>query len=253
MKIISLANQKGGVGKTTSALNLGAQLADAGLRILLLDLDPQSSLTLATVGDSHGRSIADVLGGSKPGTISISRIIRPIGERLSLAGSDIELSTLELELINRPLRELLVKKALSTVENDFDVCLIDCPPSLSVFVAMALTASHGVITPTLPSALDLRGLQLFLDSLEQARAELNPDLELIGVLVCQFDARYNLHQAALSDLQASKLPLFKTTISKSVRAALTSGAGEPLTSGALAEQYKQVSKEVIRWLKKQNQ
>ena len=116
---------------------------------------------------------------------------------------------------------------------------------------MALTAAQGVIAPTLPAALDLRGLSLFVASLETAKAELNPGLKLIGVLVCQYDSRLNLHQAALADLKASGLPVFKTTISKSVKAAVSSGAGSALTSGALAEQYNQFTKEVMRWLKKQ--
>lgn len=250
MKIIMIANQKGGTGKTTTALNLGARLAEAGLRVLLVDMDPQSSLTLATAGDCHGQSMAEVLGGAQPGTLSLVKVIKHIRERLDLAPSDIALSSNELGMDRRPLRELLLQKALATVSKNYDVCLIDCSPSLGLLVVNALTAAHAVISPTLPAALDLRGLKLFVESLEQIKADLNPGLEHLGVLVCQFDPRLNLHQAALTDLKESGLPIFPVTISKSVKAALTAGAGEALTRGPLAEQYNQLAKEVNKWLKR---
>ena len=248
MQIIMIANQKGGTGKTTTTLNLGTHLANAGLKVLLIDLDPQSSLTLAAVGDCAGESMAEVLGGADPGTLTMAQVIKQIGTRLYIAPADIAMSSNEVYLNARPLRELILQQALEPIKQNFDVCLIDCSPSLSVLFINALRAAHGVISPTLPAALDLRGLRLFVDSLDKTKKALNPSLVMIGVVVCQYDQRLKLHQAALADLKSSGLPLFETMISKTVRTAITAGSGRA-AQGIAAEQYKELSKEVMKWLK----
>lgn len=246
MAIIAIANQKGGTGKTTTALNLGAGLAALGRRVLLIDLDPQSSLTHATAGDCAGASMADVLGDTAPGRRRTSEIIRAISPGLDLAPADLALSNTELGLVTRMGRENILKKILAPAA--YDVILIDCAPSLALLTVNALTAADAVICPTLPTALDLRGLALFLGSLEAIRAELNPALELLGVLVCQYDNRLTLHRAALEDLRAGGLPVLPVIIGKSVQAAASAGAGEPIRTGNLAGQYKDLAEYVNQWL-----
>jgi len=249
VQTIAIANQKGGTGKTTTALNLGYDLAELGRRVLLCDLDPQSSLTLATVGECSGRSLAEVLGDTKPGNLAMGAIIRNLAPGLDLAPADLALSNTELGLTSRMGREAILKKSLAPLAGSYDVLLLDCGPSLGLLAVNALVAADAVICPTLPTGLDLRGLQLFLKSLDQVR-EVNPGLALAGVVLCQFDPRLRLHIAALQDLQAGRLPVFKTIIKKSIRAAEASGAGQPITSGELAKQYKELTQEVDKWLEK---
>jgi len=251
MRIIAISNQKGGVGKTTTALNLGAGLAELGRRVLLVDLDPQASLTLATVGDSSGRSMAEVLGDTQPGKLIMGKVIKQISPGFHLAPSDLALSNSELGLVTRYGRESVLKKALAGLAG-YDLALIDCGPSMGLLTVNALTASNAVICPTLPTALDLRGLKLFLRSLEAIQAELNPGLDLFGVLVCQFDNRLTLHREALETLKSSGLPVLAMVIGKSVEAARATGAGEPLQRGNLAEQYNQLAEVVDAWLKRQD-
>ena len=254
MKTIAISNQKGGTGKTTTAANLGAVLATR-YKTLAIDLDPQSSLTAALgLGDCSGRSIAEVIGGAGPGPLQLADVIREVAPGLYLAPSDISLAACELAIVSRLGREGILKRALETVSGLFDVCLLDCPPSLGLLTVNGLVTAAGVIAPVLPSATDLRGLALFSDSLQAIKAALNPRLQLAGVLITQYDARLVHHQQALEALQASGLPLFATRIGKSIKAAEAAGVGLPLVSydpgNPRAIEYTQLAEEVKAWLAK---
>jgi chromosome partitioning protein len=253
MKTIALANHKGGVGKTATAHALGTVLATEGWRVLLVDIDPQASLTGACgQDDTAGRSMAEVLGDTDAGTLELRQIARRLAPNLTLAPSDIALASTELALVVRLGREMVLRQALDLVAADFDVALIDCPPSLSLLTVNALTAADGVVVPTQPQAADLRGLRLFLATLDKVRVALNPRLALLGVLVTFYDGRLLHHQEACSVMAAAGLPLFDTRIGRSVRVAEAVGVGESIMTfepdNARAGEYRGFAQEVAGWL-----
>lgn len=214
-KIIAVANQRSGVGATATVLSIGRALSERGHRVLMVDLDPQASLT-AVCGVEHTASVSmgEVLGGTLPGRISMQDIIREIapGRGLFLAPSDPSLAYTEMGLLSRLGRDLVLQRALDRVRSQFDVLLIDCPPSTGMLTLSALQAADGVLIPAKPEVNDLRALWIFLASLEKIKQELNTDLEVIGVMITNFNYRLEHHKAVLASMRAAGLDLIPKSI-----------------------------------------
>jgi len=253
MQIIAIANHKGGVGKTATAHALGAGLAELGQHVLIVDLDPQASLSGACGLSGSDPSLADVMGGSEKGAVKMQEIIKRLSDNLSLAPSDLSLAGTERGLYQRLGRENVLKRALESVGASFDVCLIDCPPSLSLLTVNALNAANGVLIPTQPAAADLRGLRMFFNTLDDM-SELNPALEVIGILPTFYDGRLNHHTAAIETLTTAGLPLLSARIGRSVRVQEAAGHAESITEydpkNKRATEYKELAEEINQWLNK---
>ena len=248
--IISMCNQKGGVGKTTSTINLGACLADAGRRVLLVDLDPQGALS-AGLGLTHDEiedTIYDVILDNQ---ISIHSAIKHTEvSGLDMVPANIDLSAAEIQLVNEVGREHTLARALRPVRRDYDYIIIDCQPSLGLLTVNALACSHGVIIPMECEFFSLRGLALLTDTVEKVSDRINFDLEIMGILVTMFDRRTRHAREVMSrvvDYFGDKV--FDTVITRTVRFPETSVAGEPITSWApssqAAAQYRDLAREVV--------
>ena len=255
MRTIAVANHKGGTGKTTTAHTVGVVLANRDYRVLLVDSDPQSSLTLACgVASTQGRSLANVLGGAEEGELSLAKVVRFLSPSLDLVPADVGLASSELGLMVRMGRENALKEALGEVNGRYDVCIIDCPPSLGLLTVNALTAAHGVLIPTQPQIADLRGLGLFLLTIARIQGGLNPGLETIGIVATLYDRRLIHHRRAMKSMRNASLPLLPTTVGRSVRVAESSVTSETVVTYAKdnprAQEYEALTDEVVRWLEK---
>ncbi len=245
MVIFSITNLKGGVGKTTTCLNLGYCLAELGKWVLMIDIDPQASLTQALNARGQSRlSMVDVIIEKKP----ITEITQKIGDRLFLAPSSQDLISAEMRLNARKGgSEYALKEALLYLR--YDVCLIDCPPSLSLLAVNSLAAAQWVICPTLPTELDWRSVILFLKSIKEFKNTINRDLDVLGLIVCQYCYWFILHQQIMEKMVASNVRILGT-IPRSVKFAEAAGSGLPITCGELAEHYKQIAVEVCKYLRR---
>ena len=228
-RVIAIANQKGGVGKTTTTLTLGAALVERGRSVLLVDLDPQSSLTIALGVDAEGNSLHEVLGSTTPGSKTIRDIVHQIAPGFFLAPSDISLSRSEAGLMLRLGRETVLKKALADTQPDY--VLIDCLPSLGILTINALVAAHSVLIPTSCEYLALRGIALFYQTLHEVQT-LNPDLKVLGILPTFVDIRLLHTREVLEAMKNRGLPVFDLKVSRSVRFAEASLAGESILTYA---------------------
>lgn len=248
MRILAVGIHKGGVGKSTVVFNLGHELASSGRRVLLVDLDYQASLTHMTgCADSPGRNIAQVMIGALP----LRNVVQDLRPGLAIVPADIELADVEISLIAKIGRENILRRALATIGGNFDVCLLDCPPSLFVMTVNGLTAAHAVLIPLQPTQTDLRALDLFLATISNVRKETNAVLQLLGVVLTFFDARYGLHGVVTRALQDADLPIVGT-IGRSVKIAEATGAHMPLSEydagNPQAQSYKQLAEAVTEWL-----
>jgi chromosome partitioning protein len=196
---IAILNQKGGVGKTTTVVNVSAALALQGRRVLVLDLDPQAHLTihLGADQDPDAAGVYEVLTSNTP----IADAIRPVRENLSLLGASIDLVGAEAELINEVGRETILAKAIETVQDRFDILIIDCPPSLGLLTLNALAAVDEVIIPIQPHFLALQGFSRLLQTVTLVQSRINPSLCVSAILMCMFDTRTSLSNEVREDIK----------------------------------------------------
>jgi chromosome partitioning protein len=227
MRIFCIANQKGGVGKTTTTVNLAAGLAQVGKRVLLVDLDPQGNATMGSGIDKRAlpASVYDVLLESA--TVADARQPSPHGG-YHVLGANRELAGAEVELVELERRERRLKGALEPVQNDYDFVLVDCPPSLSLLTLNGLCAAHGVIVPMQCEYFALEGLSDLVNTIKQVHANLNKDLAIIGLLRVMFDPRITLQQQVSDQLKAHfGDKVFNTVIPRNVRLAEAPSYGQP--------------------------
>jgi chromosome partitioning protein len=239
-RIFCIANQKGGVGKTTTAVNLAAGLARVGQRVLLVDLDPQGNATMGSGVDKRELtlSVYDVLLESA-GIAEAAVQAGPCGYRV--LGANRELAGAEVELVELEHREQRLKRALAAVDGEFDFVLIDCPPSLSMLTLNGLCSAHGVIVPMQCEYFALEGLTDLVNTIKQVHANLNRDLKIIGLLRVMFDPRITLQQQVSEQLKAHfGDKVFNTVIPRNVRLAEAPSYGlpgvvfDPSAKGSLA-------------------
>ena len=247
MKIISFVNQKGGVGKTTSVLSIGAGLAKKGKKVLLIDIDPQASLTysLGIDGESVENTIYDVLKQTR----KIEESIINVSENLNLIPSNIELSGADMELAGVAGREFLLKSAIKGLSN-YDYVLIDCPPNLAVLTLNALTASERVYVPIQTQYFAMKGLFLLLDTVRIVIERLNDKLEIGGIICTMFDGRNNLSKQVVETIRSHFSEIvFETKIRNNVALAEAPSFGKHIYdykgSSVGAEDYSALCKEII--------
>jgi chromosome partitioning protein len=249
-KVVAMCNQKGGVGKTTSTINLGAALAEYGRRVLLVDMDPQGALS-AGLGVPHyelDQTIHNVLVEPR---ISIEDVLMSTRQKyLDLVPSNIDLSAAEIQLVNEVGREQTLGRALHPVLDRYDYVLIDCQPSLGLLTVNGLACADGVVIPTECEYFSLRGLALLTDTVDKVRDRLNPKLEISGILLTRYDPRtVNAREVMARVVERFGDLVFDTVITRTVRFPETSVAGEPITTwapkstGAIA--YRALAREFI--------
>jgi len=255
MKVLAIANHKGGVAKTTTARSLADVLALAGRRVLLVDNDHQGSLTLSCGIDTPAASLANVYAvGGRP-RATLADVIQPVSPGLDLAPAGLALAAADTELTSRPGREFVLADALDDQADNYDLVIIDCPPALGLLVYNALCAADTVLIPTQANPIDVAGVAMFLDTIEAIRANkrLNPRLTLLGLVLTFFDGRLKTHETGRAAMLGAGWPVLPVTIPRSIRAAEAAAIGQAVTtfepSNPAAAAYNDLGEMVKLWLK----
>ena len=249
-RIIAMCNQKGGVGKTTTTINLGASLAEYGRKVLLVDFDPQGSLSVGLGVNPYDidTSIYNLL--MDRGTSLDDVVLKTNIPGMDLLPSNIDLSAAEVQLVTEVAREQVLARALAPAVAEYDFIIIDCQPSLGLLTVNALTAAHGVIVPLECEFFALRGVAMLVETIQKVQDRLNPELEIDGLVATMYDSRTIHRREVLARLvEAFEDKVFHTAISRTVRFPETTVAGEPITTFATssggAYSYRQLAKEVL--------
>lgn len=247
-KKIAIVNQKGGVGKSTTAVNLGACMAEKGKSVLLIDIDPQGNATSGVGIDKSNlaHSVYDVLIGG----VAIRSVIRETNiEQLSILPANIDLAGAEIELVSMISRESCLTRIVEEIINDFDYIFYDCPPSLGLLTVNALTAANSIIVPIQCEYYALEGLGQLVKTIDLVQNNLNPDLKIEGVLLTMYDARTNLSQQVIEEVKKYfQEKVYNTIIPRNVRLSEAPSFGKPIilydpnSKGAIA--YRDLAKEV---------
>ena len=257
-RIVAVCNQKGGVGKTTTTINLGAALAEQGRRVLLVDFDPQGALSVGLGIQPHEveATVYNLL--MERGTTAHDVLIKTAVQGMDLMPSNIDLSGAEVQLVHEVGREYVLGGALEEVLPEYDVIMIDCQPSLGLLTINALACSAGVLIPLECEYFAMRGVALLMETIDKVSRRLNPKLEIDGLLATRFDSRTLHTREVLTNIvNGFGDKVFHTVINRTVRFPDATVAGEPITrfdSGSMgASSYRELAKEVLeRWRQAEN-
>lgn len=259
MRVLAFMNQKGGVGKTTTTVNLGAALAQAGKNVCMIDMDPQAHLTINYGLDpnSEQTSLYDVLVNETP----LLESIHCVGERLAVIPSHIDLAAAEVELVSTLGRELILRKRIESATHDFDYILLDCPPSLGLLTINALAVANDVMIPMQPHFLALQGMAKLLETVQLVAKRMNPGLGVGGIILTMFDSQAKLSHEVIFELQEfidqsrdknlpwSRARVFETRIRRNIKLAESPSFGKPIfdydPSSNGAADYRKLAAELI--------